>query len=70
MHIAVRNDLDEEQSRILLSACDMAWRRVNQTVMLTPMQQVYTRSAVRAHLVNMVRQGERNEHRLASRAYF
>jgi hypothetical protein len=70
MHIAVRNDLDEEQSRILLSACDIAWRRVTQAVTLTPTQQVYARSAVCAHLLDIVRHGERNEHRLASRGVF
>ena len=38
MHIAIRNDLDEEQSRILMAACDLAWRRITEAYVLTPMQ--------------------------------
>jgi hypothetical protein len=70
MHIAARNDLDEEQSRILLRACDLAWRRVTEAVVLTPMQQAYAHNIVHAHLLRLVRRGERKEQRLASRGVF
>jgi len=70
MHIAARNDLDEEQSRILLRACDLAWRRVTEVVVLTPMQQAYAHNIVHAHLLRLVRRGERKEQRLASRGVF
>ena len=71
MHIAVRNDLDQDQERILLSACDKAWRRVTQVVVaLTPVQHVHARSVVRAHLLGLVCHGERNEDRLASSGRF
>jgi len=78
MHIAIRNDLDQDQERILLSACDIllsacdkAWRRVTRVVVaLTPVQHVHARSVVRAHLLGLVRHGERNEDRLASRGVF
>ena len=70
MHIAIRNDLDEEQSRILMDACDLAWRRIIQADVLTSMQQPYAQSIVCAHLLRLVRRGERNEARLASRGVF
>ena len=70
MHIAIRNDLDEEQSRILMAACDLAWRRIVQANVLTPMQQPYAQSIVCAHLLRLVRRGERNEARLARRGVF
>lgn len=35
MHIAIRNDLDDEQSRILMAACDLAWRGIIQANVLT-----------------------------------
>ena len=71
MNIAIRNDLDQDQERILLSACDKAWRRVTRVVVaLTPVQHVHARSVVRAHLLGLVRHGERNEDRLASRGVF
>ena len=70
MHIAVRNDLDEEQSRILMAACDLAWRRIIQANVLTSMDQAYAQNIICAHLLRLVRRGERNEARLASRGVF
>jgi hypothetical protein len=70
MHIAARNYLDEEQSRIFLRACDLAWHRVTEAVVLTPMQQAYAHNIVHAHLLRLVRRGERKEQRLASRGVF
>jgi hypothetical protein len=70
MHIAIRNDLDEEQSRILMAGCDLAWRRITQAETLTPMQQTYAQNILCAHLLRLVRRGERNETRLASRGVF
>lgn len=70
MHIAIRNDLDDEQSRILMAACDLAWRRIIQADLLTSTQQPYARNIVYAHLLRLVRRGERNEARFASRGVF
>ena len=70
MHIAIRNDLDEDQSRILMAACDLAWRRITEAYVLTPMQQAYAQNIVRAHLLVLIRRGERHEARLASRGVF
>ena len=70
MHIAIRNHLDDEQSRILMAACDLAWRRIIQADVLTSMQQPYAQSIVCAHLLRLVRRGERNKARLASRGVF
>lgn len=70
MHIAIRNDLDEEQSRILMAACDLAWRRIIQANVLTSMDQLYAQNIICAHLLRLVRRGERNEARLASRGVF
>lgn len=70
MHIAIRNDLGEEQSRILMAACNLAWRRIIQADLLASTQQPYARNIVYAHLLRLVRRGERNEARLASRGVF
>ena len=70
MYVAARNDLDEKQSRVLLSACNLAWRRVTEAVVLTPMQQAYAHKIMYAHLLRLVRRGERKEQRLASRGLF
>jgi hypothetical protein len=74
MYVAARNDLDEKQSRVLLSACNLAWRRVTEAVVLTPMQQAYAHSIAHsimyAHLLRLVQRGERKEQRLASRGVF
>lgn len=71
MYVAARNDLDEKQSRVLLSACNLAWRRVTEAVvLLTPIQQAYAHSIMYAHLLRLVRRGERKEQRLASRGVF
>ena len=70
MHIAIRNDLDEEQSRILTAACDLAWRRIIQANVLTSMDQLYAQNIICAHLLRLVRRGERNEARLAGRGVF
>jgi hypothetical protein len=70
MRIAIRNDLDEDQSRILMGACDLAWRRIMQAELLTPMQQVHAQNIVCGHLLRLVRRGERNQARLANRGVF
>ena len=70
MYVTARNDLDEKQSRVLLSACNLAWRRVTEAVVLTPIQQAYAHSIMYAHLLRLVRRGERKEQRLASRGVF
>jgi len=70
MHIAVRNDLDEDQSRILMSACDLAWRRIMEAELVTPTQQVYAQNILCGYLLRLVRSGERSERRLASRGVF
>jgi hypothetical protein len=44
MHVAIRNDLDEEQSLILMAACDLAWRRIIQANVLTSMDQPYAQT--------------------------
>ena len=60
------------KSRVLLSACNLAWRRVTEAVVLTPMQQAYAHKTktMYAHLLRLVRRGERKEQRLASRGVF
>ena len=70
MHIAIRNDLDEEQSRILMAACDLAWRRIIQANVLTSMDQPYAQNIICAHLLRLVRRGERNEARWQAAACF
>lgn len=70
MHIAIRNDLDDEQSRILMAACDLAWRRIIQANVLTSMDQSYAQNIICAHLLRLVRRGERNGARLAGRGVF
>ena len=42
MQIAIRNDLDEEQSRALMAAYDVAWRRIIRAEILEPVQQTVT----------------------------
>ena len=69
MHIAIRNDLDDEQARTLRAACDLAWCRIIQANVLTSMDQPYAQNIICAHLLRLVRRGERNEARLAG-AYF
>ena len=70
MHIATRNDLDDEQARILTAACNLACDRMIEAGVLRTMQQPYAQNLVCAHLHRLVRRGERNEARLASRGVF
>jgi len=73
MHSAIRNDLDENESRILMAAYDLAWRRIMQANLLTPMQQACAQNMqniLRGFLLRLLRRGERSEARLASRGVF
>jgi len=71
MQIASRYRLDEEQSRILMNACDLTWLRILEArVPIIPTQQAHLQNIVRNHLLRQVRRGERNVTRLASRGVF
>lgn len=71
MQTAILSGLDEEQSRILTSACDVTWHRVLEAgLTITPTQKTYMESVLRGHLLRQVRRGERKVTRLASRGVF
>ncbi len=71
MQTAILAGLDEEQSRLLMSACDVTWRRVLEAgLIITPMQRTYMESVLRSHLLRQLRRGERKVTRLASRGVF
>ena len=71
MQTAILAGLDEEQSRLLTNACDVAWHRVLEAgLIITPMQRTYMESVLRSHLLRQLRRGERKVTRLASRGVF
>jgi len=70
MHIAIRDDLNEDQSRTLMTACDLAWRRIIEADILPPSQQIHAQNVLCTHLLRLVRHGERSETRLANRGVF
>jgi hypothetical protein len=70
MQIVVRNALDAEQSRILLSAYEMAWRRLIEAGVLTRLEHAKAQNILLSYLRWLVRRGERNEARVATRGVF
>ena len=70
MQIAIRNDLNEDQSRTLMLACNQAWSRVVAANLLPAMQQDWAQNILCTHLLHLVRRGELNVGRLASRGVF
>ena len=70
MQIVVRNDLDGEQSRVLMAAYDMAWRRIMEADRLSSDQYAHAQNMLCSYLLWLIRRGEREETRLASRGVF
>ena len=70
MQIAIRNDLNEDQSRTLMIACNQAWGRIIAANLLPTLQQDEAQDILCTHLLRLVRLGERNIARLASRGVF
>ena len=70
MQIAFRNDLNEDQSRTLMIACNQAWSRIAAANLLPPAQQDHAQNLLCMHLLRLVRRGELNVGRLASRGVF
>ena len=72
MQIAIRNDLNEDQSRTLMIACNQAWSRVIAANLLPAVQQDqdHAQNILCTHLLRLVRCGEHDVTRLASRGVF
>jgi hypothetical protein len=70
MQIAVHNELDAEQSRVLMAAYDTAWRRIMETDLLTPTQYAQAQKILCSYLLRLVQRAERKETRLATRGVF
>lgn len=70
MQIIVRNELDGDQSRALMAAYDMAWRRIMEADLLSSGQYAHAQNILRSYLLWLIRRGERKETRLASRGVF
>jgi hypothetical protein len=70
MQIAIRNDLNEDQSRTLMIACNQAWSRIIAANLLPGPQQDQAQNILCTHLLHLVRRGELNVGRLASRGVF
>jgi hypothetical protein len=70
MQIVVRNELDDDQSRVFMAAYDMAWRRIVEADLLSPGQYAHAQNILCSHLLRLIRRGERKQARLASRGVF
>jgi hypothetical protein len=70
MHIVVRNELDDDQSRVFLAAYDMAWQRIVEAGLLSRGQYAHAQNILCSHLLRLIRRGERKQTRLASRGVF
>jgi hypothetical protein len=70
MHIVVRNELDDDQSRVFMAAYDMAWRRIMAADLLSPSEHAHAQNMLCGHLLRLIRRGERKQTRLASRGVF
>jgi hypothetical protein len=70
MQIAIRNDLNEDQSRTLMIACNRAWSRIIAANLLPAMEEDRAQNILCTHLLHLVRRGELNVGRLASRGVF
>jgi hypothetical protein len=70
MHIVVRNELDDDQSRVFMGAYDVAWRRITEADLLTPAQHAHAQNILCGHLLWLIERGERKPDRLASRGVF
>lgn len=70
MQIIVRNELDDDRSRIFMTAYDTAWRRVVEAGLLSPDQYAQAQNILCSHLLRLIRRGEHKQARLASRGVF
>jgi hypothetical protein len=70
MRIVVRNELDDDQSRVFMAACDLAWRRIMEADVLPPGEHAHAQNILCSHILRLIRRGERKEARLASRGVF
>ena len=70
MQIVVRNELDDEQSRVFMAAYDMAWRRIMETDLLSSGQYARAQNILCSHLLRLIRRGVRKEPRLARGGVF
>jgi len=65
-----RPELDQEQSRVLLTAHDLAWRRIIEAQLLDPTEHVRAQNILYDYILHLLRRGERKESRLARRGIF
>ena len=70
MQIVVRNDLDNDQSRVFMAAYDIAWRRITEAGLLSSEQYAHAQNVLCTHLLRLIRHGERRQTRLATRGVF
>lgn len=70
MQVTVRNELDENQSRILVAAYDVAWHRMTKAEVLVRLQPEFASKILCDHLSRLVRRGEHKVERLAMRGVF
>lgn len=70
MHIAVHNELDEEQSRVLMAAYDLAWRRIVDAELLEPTEYARAQNILCNYLLRLLQRGESDVWRLATRGVF
>jgi hypothetical protein len=70
MQNVVRNELDDEQSRVFMGAYDAAWRRIMEAHLLSRDQYAHAQNILCSHLLQLIRQGERRPARLATRGVF
>lgn len=70
MQIVVRNDLDDDQSRVFMAAYDLAWRRIMEANLLPSDQYAHAQNILCSHLLGLIRHGERRQARLATRGVF
>lgn len=70
MHSVVRNELDDDQSRVFMGAYDLAWRRITEADLLVPGQYARVQNILCGYLLWLIRRGERRPARLANRGVF
>ncbi len=70
MQIVVRDQLDDDQSRVFMAGYDLAWRRILEADLLSSDKYAHAQNILCSHLLWLIRHGERRPARLASRGVF
>ena len=70
MQIIVRNELDDDQSRVFMAAYDMAWRRIVGADLLPPDQYAHAQNILCSHLLRLIRRGNASKGVWPAAAYF